>query len=268
MLLADDRARDRVDRFHAMWLGYYELPHAPELTTAMREETRALLDDVIFDNTRSYLDVFQSDGTFVDDTLAQHYGLPAPGSNQPAWVAYGDSGRQGLLSHGSFLSVAARFGDTSPTQRGLLIRKRLFCEAIPPPPPDVDVDNPPPSVESNCKWDRYAAHRENGTCRSCHELIDPIGFGLEQFDQNGQFREVEAEYPECEISGDGDVDGDAFNGPGGLANYLIDNDVLDECLVFQMYRFAMGHEVGDDDAPLRRGPGGPLPRQRLRVRIN
>jgi hypothetical protein len=162
-------------------------------------------------------------------------------------VPYGDSGRRGLLSHGSFLSVAAKFGDTSPTQRGLLVRKRLLCETIPPPPPDVDVDNPPTSPDSNCKVDRYAAHRENGSCRACHELIDPIGFGLEQFDHLGQFRAVEAEYPECEITGEGTIDGEAFSGPAGLADHVIDNELLDTCLVAQVYRFAMGHDAGDDD---------------------
>ncbi len=247
MLLEDDRARDRIDRFHAMWLGYYELPHSPEMTTAMREETRALLEDVIFDNPRSYLDVFTADGTFVDDTLAQHYGLPAPGSSEPTWVPYGDSGRRGLLSHGSFLSVAAKFGDTSPTQRGILVRKRLLCETIPPPPPDVDVDNPPTSPDSECKVDRYAAHRSNGACRACHELIDPIGFGLEQFDHLGQFREVEAEHSECAITGEGAIDGQTFSGPAGLADYVIDNELLDTCLVTQVYRFAMGHDAGDED---------------------
>jgi hypothetical protein len=247
MLLEDDRARDRIDRFHAMWLGYYELPHSPEMTTAMREETRALLEDVIFDDPRSYLDVFRADGTYVNDTLAQHYGLPAPGSTEPTWVPYGDSGRRGLLSHGSFLSVAAKFGDTSPTQRGLLVRKRLLCETIPPPPPDVDVDNPPTSPDSECKVDRYAAHRENGACRACHELIDPIGFGLEQFDHLGQFREAEVEHPECAITGEGAIDGQTFSGPAGLADYVIDNELLDTCLVTQVYRFAMGHDAGDED---------------------
>lgn len=246
-LLKDDRARDRIDRFHAMWLGYYQLPHDPALSTAMREETRALLDDVIFDDPRSYLGVFEADGTFVDDTLAQHYGLPLPGSTTPVWVPYGDTGRKGLLSHGAFLSVGAKFDDTSPTQRGILLRTRLLCESIPPPPPEVNVDNPPASTESDCKIDRYEEHRANGSCRSCHELMDPLGFGLEQYDQAGQFRTAEADNPQCEISGDGDVDGSPFNGPAGLADYIIANEVLDTCLVSQVYRFAMGHAVGDED---------------------
>ncbi len=246
-MLDDPRARDRIDRFHAMWLGYYTLPHTPEVTASMRQETRALLENVIFDDPRSYLEVFQAPGSYIDDTLATLYGLPAPGSDEPTWVDYGGSGRQGLLSHGSFLSVAAKFGDTSPTQRGKLIRTRLLCQSIPPPPPDVDVDNPPTSPDSECKWDRYEAHRQNGSCRSCHELVDPIGFGLEQFDQMGRFRTVEPEHPECEISGEGSIDGQDFWGPAGLADYVIDNELLDTCLVSQVYRLAMGHEVGEHD---------------------
>ncbi len=246
-MLDDPRARRRIDRFHAMWLGYYTLPHSPELTDAMRQETRALLDDVIFDDPRSYLDVFQAQGSFVDDTLAALYGLPTPGSDQPVWVDYGNSGRQGLLSHGSFLSVAAKFGDTSPTQRGKLIRTRLLCQIVPPPPPTVDVDNPPTSTESDCKWDRYAAHRQNGSCAGCHELVDPVGFGLEQFDHMGRFRTVEAEHPECEIAAEGSIDGQPFVGPAGLSDYVIDNELLDACVAQQVYRLAMGHEVGEHD---------------------
>jgi hypothetical protein len=247
-MLDDPRARARIDRFHAMWLGYYTLPHAAELTNAMREETRALLDEVIFDNPRSYMDVFRATGTFVNDTLAQLYGLTPPGSDQPVWVDYGDTGRQGLLSHGSFLSVLARFGDTSPTQRGILIRTRLLCQSIPPPPPDVDVDNPPEAGEElPCKQDRYEAHRDGGTCQACHQLIDPVGFGLEQYDQLGRFRTHEEDAPECEITGEGEIDGTPFNGPAGLADYIVDNQLLDTCFVSQVYRFAMGHEAGVDD---------------------
>ena len=81
VLLTDERALERVDEFHAMWLGYYTLPHAPDVTTSMRQETRALLEDVVFDDPRSYAEVFQSNGTYVNDTLASLYGLPAPGTD-------------------------------------------------------------------------------------------------------------------------------------------------------------------------------------------
>jgi hypothetical protein len=247
-LLADDRARTRVDRFHAMWLGYYRLPHAADLTAAMRNETRALVEQVVFVDRSPWLDLFTAPGTFIDDLLAEHYELPAPGSNAPVWVEYGSSGRQGLLSHGSFLSVAGKFGDTSPTQRGKLIRKRLLCQEIPPPPPDVNVDEPPASADSECKWDRYEVHRQSGSCKSCHDLIDPVGFGLENFDEQGRYREHDDGYPECTIAGDGDIDGVPFNGPEGLADVLVESETLDRCVVRQVYRFAMGHEASDDDA--------------------
>src|SRR5690606_21309232 len=123
----------------------------------------------------SWLDLFRASGSFMNDMLAEHYGLPAPSSSTPQWVEYGSTTRQGILSHGSFLSVAGKFGDTSPTQRGKLIRKRLLCQEIPPPPPDVNVDEPPQSPDSPCKWDRYEMHRQSGSCNACHTLIDPVG---------------------------------------------------------------------------------------------
>lgn len=246
-MLEDPRARDRIDRFHAMWLGYHALPHSPELTVAMRSETRALLEDVIFDDPRAYSEVFTSSGSFINDTLAQLYGLASPGTDELVWTEYGDSGRTGLLSHGSFLSVAAKFGDTSPTQRGLLIRTRLLCQPVPEAPANVDVDNPPVSTESECKWDRYAAHRENGACAGCHEQIDPLGFGLEQFDPTGAFRSVEPEHPECVISGEGAIDGTPFSGPAELSQHIVDNELLDACLVQQVYRFAMGHPADEEE---------------------
>lgn len=249
-MMLDDRAMDRIDRFHAMWLGYYALPHEPELTDAMRLETRRLLEKVIVEDKGSWLDLFTADGTFIDDTLAAHYGLPSPGTGTPTWVSYGDSGRQGLLSHGSFLSVAGKFGDTSPTQRGKLIRNRLMCQVVPPPPPSVNVDEPPSHPTSDCKYDRYDAHRSISGCADCHELVDPIGFGLENYDQAGRWRDADNDAPECAIDGDGAVDGVPFNGPAQLADVLLDREILSECIVEQVYRFAMGHEPQNYDRRL------------------
>lgn len=246
-MLSEDRARARVDRFHAMWLGYFQLPHQADVTASMREESRALIERVIFDEHSAWQELFTADGTYINQTLADLYGLPAPAGDEFAWVDYGDSGRQGLLSHGSFLSVAGKFGDTSPTQRGKLIRNRLLCQVIPPPPPDVNVDEPPSSPDSDCKWDAYAAHRELAGCKGCHDLMDPVGFGLENYDQLGRWRETDVDHPECVIAGEGTIDGDAFSGPAGLADYLVTGEQLEICIVRQVYRFAMGHEVLTED---------------------
>jgi hypothetical protein len=249
-MLTDPRARDRFDRFHAMWLGYFALPHAADLTTAMRIETRLLIEQVMFDEKTSWYDLFTAGGSYLNDLLATNYGLPLPGSADHVWVDYGDSGRQGLLSQGSFLSVAGKFGDTSPTQRGKLIRTRLMCQIIPPPPPNVNVDEPPSSPDSNCKIDRYATHRNNMACSGCHALMDPVGFGLENYDQRGSFRTFDTNEPTCLIDGAGDVDGMTFNGPAELADMLIASNTLDACAVTQVYRMAMGHREKNEDMPL------------------
>ncbi|HWB79281.1 MAG TPA: DUF1592 domain-containing protein [Nannocystaceae bacterium] len=245
-MLGDDRALPRIDRFHSMWLGYYRLPHAPELTAAMRTETRMLLEKTIVTDKADWRTLFSSTGTYLNDYLATHYGLPLPGSDEFTWVDYGDSGRKGLLSQGSFLSVAGKFGDTSPTQRGKLIRKRLFCQAIPPPPPDVNVDEPPPEVTSPCKKDRYNMSSISG-CSDCHALMDPVGFGLENYDQAGRFRTTDNGLPECTIDGEGVIDGMSFQGPDGLADLLLEEGLLDTCIVSQVYQFAMGHPPDLDD---------------------
>jgi len=246
-LLATEEARRQVDRFHALWLGYHKMPVEPELALKMRRESRLLLEAVVFDDRSSWLDVFTATGTYVGDTLAEHYGLPTHGSEVPQWVDYGDTGRAGLLSHGTFLSVGGFTGATSPTKRGKLIRTRLMCGTVAPPPPDVDADAPPPADGQTCKEERYAAHNENPVCAACHEQMDPIGFGLEAYDYNGQFRTHDPEAPACDIAGEGEVSGvGTFSGPGELAALLIDNDLLDTCAVAQLYRYAMGRQ--EDEA--------------------
>ena len=252
-MMSDPRAEDRVDRFHAMWLGYWQLPHDAELTLAMREETRRLLDEVLFAEPGSWLELFTMNGTWIGDDLAAHYDLPPPGSATPEFVSYGSTTRQGILSHGSFLSVAGKFGDTSPTQRGILIRTRLLCQPIPPPPPEVNADEPPSGTPADCKEDRYAMHRESGTCRDCHEVMDPVGFGLENYDQEGRFRTTDLNKPDCVISGDGHIDDVEFNGPKELANVLVDDPNLTACVVSQAFHFAMGHEAQYADRPVVEG---------------
>lgn len=248
-MLLDERARTRIGRFHALWLGYETLPHRPELASAMRAETQALIDRVIFDDARPWQDLLRSESTYVDATLAEHYGLPAPA--EPGWVDYGDTGRKGLLSHGSFLSSGANVGDTSPTKRGILVRTKLMCTVIPPPPPAANTDDVEPDP-GTCKEDFYKEqHLAPGSgCQACHVLIDPIGFGLERYDKTGAFRTVQPDDENCALSGEGTVDGKDFSGPSELSDLLIDSGTLNRCVAEQFYRFAMGRSVlGDlDDA--------------------
>ena len=236
-MLLDDRARARVGRFHALWLGYEQSSLAPDLGTAMQAETQALLDRVIFEDDTPWNDVLRATDTFIDPVLAEHYDLPAPGGSQ--WVDYGETGRQGLLSHGTFLSAMSKVDDSSPTKRGILVRTRLMCGDVPAPPPEVDIDNTEPP-EGTCKDEFYRTIHSQGSCAGCHDQIDPIGLGLENYDHTGAFRTVENDDPSCEIPGTGHVDGVAFSGPAELSNVLIDSGTLDRCVAKQLYRFVAG----------------------------
>jgi hypothetical protein len=249
-LMARTAARDQITRFHALWMGFEQLPHPPALARPLQAETAALVARVVFQDRRPWQDLLRSDETFVPDMLVKHYGLPAPAapSSNARWVPYGASGRRGLLSHGSFLSLGNKFDDTSPTVRGKEIRERLFCDVIPPPPPEVNSDLPPADTPASaCKWDRYAAHREGG-CAGCHGQMDPIGFGLENYDAAGRYRTREAQQPQCLIEGKGELpDVGTFSGPAELAGLMLGTGRLNRCVATQFYRFATGRPLANED---------------------
>jgi hypothetical protein len=104
-----------------------------------------------------------------------------------------------------------------------------------------------------CKKDRYAAHDQVAACAGCHLQMDPIGFGLEQYDRQGKFRSVEADHPECAITGQGSLQGvGAFSGPKGLADLMVQTNTVDSCVTKQLFRFGMGRRESTADAPLLR----------------
>jgi hypothetical protein len=250
-LIRDDHARDQLHRFHAMWLGYRAIPQSAELAAAFSRETNALLDRVLFDEPQSYLNLFSFDETYLDATLADHYGLPHPSGNA-GWVKYPDPKRAGILSHGAVLSAFGKFSDTSPTQRGIFVRTRLLCQELAPPPPSVMADKPPAGdQDAVCKYDRYKAHRTSSSCASCHSLTDGIGFGLENYDLAGRYRTHDDGLPQCTIDGAGEIAGvGKFHGPAELGALLVDRGLLDACIVRQYLQFALGRKpnAGEDAA--------------------
>jgi len=250
-LLAHPKAQARLIRFHAMWMGWHRLGTGTPLGAAMKAETDALIRKIVFEEKANYLTLFTHDETFINPLLADHYGLPSPQNSEGAWVSYGTSGRGGILSHGSFLQVASRFGDTSPTQRGIVIRERLMCTEIQPPPPTVNIDEPP-TADSPCKKDRYATILAQASCVGCHNQMDPIGFGLENYDQFGRFRTHDDGLEECEIDGQGNLVGvGTFAGPKELGEVLVESGALADCTVTQLFRFALAHrETSEDEVTL------------------
>lgn len=246
-LLASPEAREQTRRFHAFWLGYAALESTP-LHKKLRAETDALVDRAT-EPGRDFHYLLLADETYVDDELANHYGLPAPGAF--AWVKYGGAPRVGILSQGAFAAAGAKFGDTSPTRRGKFIRERLLCEPIALPPPDVtvDVDQPPVGkTPGACKTARYAEHRSNAVCAGCHARVDPIGFGLENFDKDGKYRTHDEDHPECPIDGVGELNkGQSFTGAKGLAPLLASSPQFVACFSEHFVRFAVGRSLDHTD---------------------
>ena len=270
-MLADERGVRRIQRFHALWLGYDTLPHAPELNAAMRQETDALVQRVIFEQQQPWLGLFNASETWANAALGKVYGFPNAPASGFAWVPYPGPERRGLLSHGSLLSNGTAGTDTSPTRRGKFIQERLACTPIPPPPEDVDADQPPPAKSpDDCKIDRYAAHRNEARCAGCHQLMDGVGFGLENYDQRGAYRTTDTGKPQCRIEGQGELPGaGTFSGPAQLAGLLADNGQLTRCLVQRLYQLGVGREpLPAQDAPqlealAQRGAGPSLQLKQL-----
>ncbi len=248
-MLEDERALGRLARFHAMWLAYEQIPASADLAADMRAETDALLERFIFDESRPWTDVLTANESFLTPELAAHYGLPAPANPEGEWVPYAGTSRAGLLSHGTFLGAVAKFSDTSPTQRGLLIRTRLFCMTIDRPPPDLNVnsDEPPQAADPDaCKSEAYSMWQQDG-CKQCHVFMDPVGFGLENFDALGRYRTTEPDKPECTIDGTGTLEGvGTFQGPAELGQLMAESEDVDRCVATQLYRYAAGRYVLDE----------------------
>jgi len=247
-LLDDAHARSTLHRFHAMWLGYRSIPASAALASAFELETSHLIDRVVFEPGHSYLELFTSPQTYVNDLLADQYGLTRPDGGE-GWVSYGKTTREGILSHGSVLAAFSKFSDTSPTQRGIFVQTRLLCNEVSPPPANVNVDQPPTSADSVCKFDRYSEHRKSSSCANCHANLDPIGFGLEQYDIGGKFRTHDDGHPECSIAGSGELPGyGTFSGPGELAEKLVGSGALTGCFVQHLLSFALGRKVAAGEA--------------------
>ena len=247
-LLGDTHARAQLERFHSMWLGYRAIPATAELAAAFSLETNKLIEKVVFEQPSSYLDLFTSTQTYVNGPLAEQYGLTAPAGGE-GWVSYADSKRAGILSHGSVLAAFSKFSDTSPTQRGIFVQTRLLCNKVAPPPANVNVDQPPAAPDKVCKLDRYDAHRTLESCKACHGQLDPIGYGLENYDIGGRYRTHDDAHEECVLPDKGELPGfGEFSGPGELARLLVEGGKVEQCFVQQLMSYAVGRELRPEES--------------------
>jgi len=199
-MLADPRAKDGLESFVSEWLRFdrvlgaarerrvYPLFNA-DLATAMTAEALRFVGDLVW-NDRNFMQVYTANWGFPNSSLAAVYKVPPPAHDWDRVTFPDDSERAGLLGQALFLTLTGKPDETTPTGRGLFVRQQFLCQEVPPPPPNVDT-NLPPFDESKplTNRQRMSAHATDPVCASCHNLIDPIGFGLEKYDAIGGRRE-------------------------------------------------------------------------------
>src|SRR5262249_9687089 len=199
-MLDDPRARNGVDEFVSEWLRFDRVLSASrerrlyplfsrELAKSMTEEARRFVGGLVWSGA-NFMDIFTARHSFINSDLAAVYKMPPPSRDYDRVEFPPDSERAGLLGQALFLTLSSKPDDTAPTGRGLFVREQFLCQQVPPPPPGVDA-NLPPVEESRpvTNRERMAMHATNQMCATCHNLIDPIGFGFEKFDAIGMRRE-------------------------------------------------------------------------------
>jgi len=248
-LLNDPQARTGLRALFNDYLRLYELDHLTKdptvfehfndkLGTHAREETLRLIEDLIFDVPRDFRELMTSQVTFINPMLAAIYQVPAPEPDGFARVRLPDElGRAGLMGHVSFLAVHAHSRASSATRRGVAVRTILLCQEIPSPPVDVDTSIPEPSAEVQTLRERVASHLESPSCAGCHQLTDPIGLGLENFDGIGRYRETEYN---AQIDPSGTLDGVDFADAVELGQAIREHEYFVPCVVKVLSRYAVG----------------------------
>ena len=258
-MLADKRAENFASNFAGQWLHLRNLESFtpdlrlfPEFDDNLRQSFRRETElhfETLLRGDRSVLDLLRADFTFLNERLAKHYDIPNVYGSHFRRVALDKrSERGGLLRQGSVLTVTSYATRTSPVIRGNWILGNLL--GTPPPPPPANV----PAIKENTVSDslpmraRLAEHRANTACASCHNLMDPIGFALENFDATGRWRTLEDGQP-IDVSG-GLPDGSTFAGVAGLeAGLLKHPDLFVGALTEKLLTFALGRGVEASDAP-------------------
>jgi mono/diheme cytochrome c family protein len=263
-MIEDDRSDALVNNFVGQWLQLRNLEAKtnpdimlfPDFDANMRDGFRTETQDFfayILRNNRSTLDLLNADYTFVNEQLARVYGIKGVYGPQFRMVHISDPNRRGLLGEGSILSMTSVANRTSPVFRGKYVLANLLDTPPPPPPPNVPTladsnkGEKPKSVRAQMEL-----HRKNQPCASCHSVIDPVGFALENFDSIGQWRDKDVVGQPLDTAGVL-ADGSKVNGPAALRDAIAGRpDAFSTVVASKMLTYALGRGLEPSDMPVVR----------------
>ncbi len=263
-MLSDSRAEALGSRFAAQWLrlqdvekvhpdpNYY--PNFDEnLAAAMRTETIMFFNSLVQED-RSLLDLFKADYTFVNERLAEHYGIPNVAGTEFRRVQYPDASRRGLLGQGAILVQTSLANRTSPVLRGKWVLEVLVGAPPPAPPPNVPTLDDTAGAKDGkmlTTRERMEMHRANAVCAACHQMMDPIGLALDNYDVTAQWRVRENGMP-LDTRGDY-FDGSPVTTPAELVNVMLKRPVpLVRTYTENLLAYALGRRAEYFDQPLIR----------------
>ena len=249
-MLLDPKADALVTNFAGQWLQFRNLDSVtpdPDLFPTFDERLRAsmqqeseLFFSAIMRENRSILEFLDTDFTFVDQRLADHYDLEGDFTDEFRRISIeSGSPRGGILTQASTLALTANPTRTSPVIRGKWVLEQILGTPPPPPPPNVELlDETKEAAASASLRERLEIHRAKPECATCHEKMDPIGFAFENFDAIGKWRDLDGNFP---VDPSGVLpDGRSFNGPKDLINILKKEDTFVRTIVEKMLTFALG----------------------------
>ena len=259
-MIADSRSRALVENFAGQWLYLRNIPLATpdpdvfaafdqSLRMSMLQETQLFFEEVVRSN-ESVLDLLDANFTFLNQRLANHYGIAGVYGSQFRKVTLADPERGGLLGQASILTVTSYPNRTSVVQRGKWVLENLLGTPPPPPPADVPVLDPHGKDGKMTLRQAMEAHRANATCAACHARMDPIGFALENYNGIGQWRNKDESGSTIDASGKL-PDGAAFNGPAGLRKLLVNErrGEFVETIAEKLMTYALGRGLEYYDQP-------------------
>jgi len=258
-MLADRRSKTLATNFAVQWLNLknlddvlpdpYQFPNFDRnLAQSMRHETELLFDDIARGD-RNVLDLLTSRYTFVDERLAKHYGIPNVLGNRFRRVEITDENRLGLLGQASILTLTSTANRTAPVTRGKWVMQVLLGSAPPPPPPNIPaLLEAADLTTAQSVRQRMEEHRKNPACASCHRVIDPIGFSLENYDPTGAWRDAD---DGVKIDPAGTLfDGTPLHGPADLRNGILRHrDAFLQTFAENLYTYGLGRVTDYRDLP-------------------